>query len=214
MKKIFFIYIIFNSLVTCKAASQNSGKVSTNQTSNKAYRQPDSIIENPNLLNLKDVNARFYPIGWSDDGKFAYITESTNSFACDGLPTYLFIYDAVNDSIIYEYLNSCPNNFWNEDYPKQINILSKFAIISSIKWSVNILDEIKILEDDNYEIYNNKNNNRKEINLIAGYKDPNYIKYLGSLNDMTEKYTIHLMLISESESEIVLLSSNSHVKVN
>jgi len=219
MNKYLFPFIVLMILLACKGICQNNNSRNTNSSvhiienalaSDFIHVSYDNKYTEPQKLTLNNFSALFYPIGWSLDNKFAYITESTNSYACDGLPTYFFIYDAKNDSIVYQYCNSCPNDFWTEDHAILRKQLEKYKIKSSNNFNVNLVDDIKILDDDEYEVFWQEKGVKNKINLINGYDDPNYVNYLGSIANPSKKYYIHLLLASESESEIVLLSSSTY----
>lgn len=71
--------------------------------------------------NINYMDSIFVPLGWSENGKFAYITEVINEAGDFGDFAVLrwVIQDMVNDKIIWEtgmkFEEELPKKFWNAD---------------------------------------------------------------------------------------------------
>ena len=104
---------------------------------NIAPSMPNSTrnSENPQSL-FQNYTANFHPIGWSDDGKAAYMIWSENEFeAMFGV----VVYDAKNDSVAGKWFESMDDNpfleeeqipvFWNRDKDSIVPLLERFHII-------------------------------------------------------------------------------------
>ncbi len=86
-----------NSDNNSQNTNQNAGDVTGNSNS-KVYKVPAEL----SYISKKEGFSydKFYPIGWSDDGKFAYIVEPAD----EGSGLYFFeihVYDIVNNKDIW-----------------------------------------------------------------------------------------------------------------
>ncbi len=165
------------------------------------------IFTAPSKLQLQNDWAFFYPIGLSDNGDLAFYSVTTNSFACDGLPTYFFIYNIVTNSLICSLGNGCPKNFWKENFTELQLMLNKYKIIGQNDFQVYNNPSFTIQEtDEGYGLFYNNKLLKELIHPFESFKDPDYIKYLGSINNKKFKKSIHLLLFSEYENEIVFVA--------
>lgn len=115
------------------------------------YGKLNSLSHNPKTFYLAD---KFYPIGWSKDGKLAYFLEYANE-ACDCYRANLIIKDMVIDKTIWEYKFNNEgdeewdkdnlNTLWKEKYILFQEYLSKHKIIQqkhiSVQEGINIQHE-------------------------------------------------------------------------
>ncbi len=151
---------------TVEITEQDIQNTSTNQT---PYVPEDYSL--PVELNYLEKSGDFlvdkiYPIGWSKDGKFAYITEPAD----EGSGFYLFelvVFDAVNNKIAWS---------WKPEDSEEGNL--------STTWKKNYslfkekLNEYQIEQDDNIELKKGKTTFKgNEYQLVLDTKtetDPDF----------------------------------------
>lgn len=117
-----------------------------------------------NKINEKFIDLLFAPIGWSKDGKFAYIIEIDPGGA-DYPETGLFrwvVQDMVTDKCLWksekEQEGDYPQNYWEMNKEE----LFKLMYIKFLTKNQKILDKYGIIKNENLElfkfplIYNNK----------------------------------------------------------
>lgn len=155
-----------NNSTTVEITEQDIKNTSTNET---AYTPEDYSL--PKELNyLKKTGDflvdRIYPIGWSKDGKFAYITEPAD----EGSGFYLFklvVFDAVNNKIAWS---------WKPEDSEEGNL--------SATWKKNYslfkekLNEYQIEQNNNIELKEGKTTFKgNEYQLVLDTKtetDPDF----------------------------------------
>ena len=155
-----------DSSSTVEITEQDIKNTSTNQT---PYVPEDYSL--PVELNYLEKSGDFlidkiYPIGWSKDGKFAYITEPAD----EGSGFYLFelvVFDAVNNKIAWS---------WKPEDSEEGNL--------STTWKKNYslfkekLNEYQIEQDDNIELKKGKTTFKgNEYQLVLDTKtetDPDF----------------------------------------
>ena len=164
-------------------------------------KKPNSTYGIPSRLSLKgDENGggeespdkllleKFYPLGWSKDGKFAYYTEPADE-ACGCYFANLIIQDMRTDKVVWSYTNvnqdfgdnppeETIKSFWKKHQKEFSRRLAQFRIVAgndfkllnspletvndSIK--IDFFSDVKLTED----AYNSKGN--VILKLISGKK--------------------------------------------
>ncbi len=74
--------------------------VSDNDKPPETYQMPDELVYTPQHDKL--LYHKFYPIGWSRDGKFAYISEPADE-ACGCYFFKIAIQDMITDDVVWEW---------------------------------------------------------------------------------------------------------------
>jgi hypothetical protein len=99
---------------------------------------PSKPIQERNESEFRDsFVANFHPIGWSKDGKAAYLTWSEGEFYAD---MGVIIYDAVNDSIVASWFDDFGEEdrltieqvrlLWKSDKDSVLPLLNKYQIVA------------------------------------------------------------------------------------
>ncbi len=102
------LIVLFATLISCGSEPDNNENGSTDSgtvaidknTNNQEFTLPEELVYTSTRHEFN--YDKFYPIGWSKDGKFAYIMEPAD----EGSGFYLFeivIIDIVNDKIIWSW---------------------------------------------------------------------------------------------------------------
>jgi len=167
----FCIFIIAFLLNSCKTDS-NSNNESDNDTiiENQLFGNYiiPSELEYSNHAKEDFYYNKFYPIGWSEDGLFAYISEDAD----EGSGYYFFkiiIQNLINDKIEWEwepvYSESGDiNSIWTENYTMIENKLKEYKIIQTKNFSLG-----KTNFTNSGKQFNIKLNNKTSTNQEYGF---------------------------------------------
>lgn len=157
----------------------------------KLFSQPkhllllgENLVENEDDYN-RLLREKFYPIGWSKDGKFAYLTEPADE-ACGCYFAEIFIVDLRSDKVLWsgKYTSEGENkpdnlkDHWRKNQKRFSNKLNQYKIIQSKNFAnltesftskndsfqVDLFSDVK-LSDDAYS-----SEGKVEIKLISPQK--------------------------------------------
>ncbi|MBN2892268.1 MAG: hypothetical protein JXL97_10395 [Bacteroidales bacterium] len=135
MKKLTVITILFIVIFTfgCKTGQNNNGENINTEIVEEEYFFPEELTYNQSVSEVL-VN-KFYPIGWSKDGNFAYITEPAD----EGLGNYMVgvvIVNLVSDEILWSWYTDpvvdedlYREDIWKKHYDDFKENLNKYGII-------------------------------------------------------------------------------------
>ncbi len=135
MKQISYLLIIsfiLLSLTGCKTGKTNKNDVDFDEVTQE-YFFPDEILYNQSVGDV--IPDRFYPIGWSKNGNFAYIIEPAD----EALGNYMMgvvVVSLVSDEIIWDWYTEpgveddlYREDVWKKNYDNFKENLNKYGII-------------------------------------------------------------------------------------
>lgn len=135
MRKITTFTILFLLIFAfgCKTGQNNSGEDLDTETVSDEYFFPEEIIYNQSISEV--LVDKFYPIGWSKDGNFAYLIEPAD----EGLGNYMFgivIINLVSDKVLWDWYTDPTveeelyrEDIWKKQYEDFSTQLNKYGII-------------------------------------------------------------------------------------
>lgn len=217
-KKLFVLILVLVFAFGCKTGQNNNGENLDTDIVEEEYFFPEELTYNQSVSEV--LVDKFYPIGWSKDGNFAYILEPAD----EGLGNYMFgvvIINLVSDEVIWDWYTDpiVDEELYREDVWKKHYDEFKEALNEN-----GITQVRKIKLEDTYFTYNKKdfvvrleNETEKDpdinIELISGSKI--YIKSpdLGEKLVAEEKYESSMILgqqisgclISPFEDRVVVI---------
>lgn len=131
MRKLLTFTILLGLIFTigCKTGQNNNGENFDTETVTDEYFFPEEVTYNQSVSEV--LVDKFYPIGWSKDGNFAYIIEPAD----EGLGNYVFgiiIINLVSNKILWDWYTDpvvdedlYREDIWKKNYDefkKQLNI--------------------------------------------------------------------------------------------
>ena len=143
--------------------------INTSSAKQKDYIPGDYNLPKELIYTEKQGNFlidKFYPIGWSDDGKFAYITEPAD----EGSGFYLFkliVFDAINNKVAWS---------WKPEESEEGNLASTWK--SNYTLFKKKLNEFRISQENNITLKTGKTSFKgNEYQIVLNTKteqDPDF----------------------------------------
>ncbi len=194
-----FLLLIFIILPAKKSFSQTTIKNAIYFSGEK--RENFITHENPFSKPISTITT-LRPVGWSRNGKFAYITEEITDNGNGTLITYI-IFDAVDDTYI-DRLEDYPEDREVFDrtriYEKDYKFISSFSEMDK-KWNT-LLDKYEIDRDQNIEL--------RQFPLI--YDDFTYIPSLEYDSSITDEEEYFHTCIGCFKGLTVYINKKNHKK--
>lgn len=154
MKKIAILFTFALFAMSCTKGGQTSGSGSADTNVRAAaaeyghYSEPLSFdvykiakISNDPIMDGAETAGVFYPIGWSEDGKFAYaLFSGEHDFVGECADFKVFIQDMASDKVVweYKYFNDGGNGdietfsqVWKAHQDEIYDNLGKYKIVQS-----------------------------------------------------------------------------------
>ncbi len=216
---IFFLIIFF--AFSCKTGQKNNTEGFDSEIVEEEYFFPEEMKYNQSVSEV--LTDKFYPIGWSKDGNFAYIIE----FADEGLGNYMFglvIINLVSQEILWEWYTDPEvseeiyrEDIWKKHYDEYKKELNEYGIVQIRK--VKLEDTYFTHNKRDFVVRLEKTTEKDpdlDIELVT--KSSIFIKSpdLGEKEVITKEYEYSMILgqqlagciISPFEDRVVILLRN------
>lgn len=133
MHKFFYITLILALLISgCKTKKENKENIET-ENIEEEYFFPEEVPYYQNITEA--IPDKFYPIGWSKDGNFAYLIEPAD----EALGNYMMgivIISTVSNEVLWDWYTEPEveedlyrEEIWSKEYDKFKEKLNKYKII-------------------------------------------------------------------------------------
>jgi len=214
---IFSILLLFIFATSCKTGKDKKENVNLDEISEE-YFFPEEIPYNESVTEV--LADKLYPIGWSKDGNFAFVTE----LADEGLGNYMagmVIMNMVSNEVLWDWYTDpvvdedlYREDIWQKHYDEFKKKLNKYGIIQSRK--LQITNSYFTYDDQEFVIkLETVKNIDKDMNVKIVSESKLHIKspLLGQKQISEKKYEASMILgqyisgciISPYESRVAII---------